>query len=165
RDQRDLNASADALDRLVRLYPDSVTIDRGELMLAENLLKLGRNAEASEVASRLIALNPEASIEQGARIAEARALVALGNPKAAYSQLMELRDKYPRSDADAEARAIIHSILASNPEVADTSSLAYHREESQLLLREGDLSEAAEQANAGLAMAPEPSVRAELVWV
>jgi len=163
--QGDLNGSAETLDRLVRLYPDSVTIDRGELMLAENLLKLGRNAEASEVASRLIALNPEASIEQGARIAEARALVALGNPKAAYSQLMELRDKYPRSDADADARALVHSILASNPEVADTNSLKYHRDESQLLLREGALSEAEEQATAGLAMSPEPAVRAELVWV
>jgi len=164
-DQGDLNGSADTLDRLVRLYPDSVTIDRAEMTLADNLLKLGRNAEASAVASRLIARGPEASIEQGARITEARALIALGNPKSAYAQLMELRDKYPRSDADAEARAIVHSILASNPEVADTSSLAYHREESKLLLREGDLSEAAEQANAGLAMAPEPSVRAELVWM
>jgi len=165
RDQRDLNASADALDRLVRLYPDSVTIDRGEMTLADNLLKLGRNAEASAVASRLIARGPEASIEQGARITEARALIALGNPKSAYAQLMELRDKYPRADSDSEARAIIHSILTSNPEVADTSSLAYHRQESELLLREGDLSEAAEQANAGLAMGPEPSVRAELLWV
>jgi soluble lytic murein transglycosylase len=164
-DQGDLNASADTLESLVRSYPDSVTIDRGEAMLADNLLKLGRNTEASEVASRLIARGPEASIEQGARITEARALVALGNPKSAYAGLMVLRDKYPRSDADAEARAIVRSILTSNPEVADTTSLAYHRDESELLLREGALSEANEQANAGLAMAPEPSVRAELVWV
>ncbi len=164
-DQGDLNASADTLERLVRSYPDSVMIDQGEAKLADNLLKLGRNAEASEVASRLIARGPAASIEQGARITEARALIALGNPKAAYAQLMELRDKYPRSDPDAEARALVRSILASNPEVADTSSLAYHRDESELLLREGDLSGANEQASAGLALEPEPSVRAELVWV
>ena len=134
-------------------------------MLADNLLKLGRNAEASDVASRLIARSPEASIEQGARIAEGRALIALGNPKSAYAQLMELRDKYPHSDADAEARVLVREILASHPEVADTNSLAYHRDESELLLREGALSEADEQANAGLAMNPEPAVRAELVWV
>jgi soluble lytic murein transglycosylase-like protein/TolA-binding protein len=164
-DQGDLSGSADTLDRLVRLYPDSVTIDPGELMLADNLVKLGRNAEASAVASRLIARNPDASIEQGARIAEGRALIALGNPKSAYAQLMELRDKYPHSDADAEARALIHSIVASSPEVVDTGSLAYHHDESELLLREGALSEAYEQASAGLAMSPEPAVRAELVWV
>ena len=96
---------------------------------------------------------------------EARALIALGNPKSAYAQLMELRDKYPRSDSDADARVLVHAILASHPEVADTNSLAYHRDESELLLREGALSEADEQANAGLAMSPEPAVRAELVWV
>ena len=164
-DQGDLNASADTLDRLVRSYPDSVLIDRAEMTLADNLLKLGRNAEAYGVASRLIARTPEASIEQPARIAEAKALVALGNPKSAYADAMELRDKYPRSDADGEARTIVHSLLASNPELADTASLAYHRDESELLLREGDLSASEEQASAGLAMAPEPSVRAELVWV
>jgi soluble lytic murein transglycosylase len=164
-DQGDPQGSADTLDRLLKTYPQSVMIDSGELMLAENLLKLGRSLDASAVAARLIARGPEASIEQGARITEGRALVALGNPKAAYAQLMELRDKYPHSDSDAEARVLVREIVASNPEVADTSSLAYHREESQLLLREGALSEAYEQASAGLAMAPEASVRAELVWV
>ena len=164
-DQGDLNASADTLDRLVRTYPESVMIDRGEIVLAENLRKLGRNAEAYPVASRLIARTPEASIEQRARIVEARSLIALGNPKSAYLDAMELRDKYPRSDSDAEARMIVRSLLASNPELADTASLAYHRDESELLLREGDLSAANEQARAGLAMEPEPSVRAELLWV
>ncbi len=165
RDQGDLNAAADTLNRLVTSYPDSVMIDRGEMSLADILLKLGRNAEASAVASRLIARAPEASIEQRARIAEARALIALGNPKPAYAILMELRDKYPRSDSDIEARMMVHSILASNPEIADTASLAFHRDESELLLREGDLSGAEEQARAGLAMGPEQSVLAELLWV
>ncbi len=165
RDQGDLNASADTLDHLVRSYPESVFIDRGEMILAEIILKLGRNAEASAVASRLIARTPEASIEQRARMAEARALVALGNPKSAYAEAMEIRDKYPRSDADAEARALAYSILASKSGIADTASLAYYREESELLLREGDLSAAEEQASAGLKMAPEDSVRAELLWV
>ena len=164
-DQGDLNASAKTLDRLIKTYPDSVMISSGELMLADNLLNLGGNAEASVVAARLIARNPEASIEQGARIAEAKSLIAIGNPKSAYAQLMELRDKYPHSDSDAEARVLVREILAAHPEVTDTNSLAYHRAESELLLREGALSEADEQANAGLAMSPEPAVRAELVWV
>jgi len=164
-DQGDLNGSAETLDRLVKTHPQSVMMDPGEMMLADNLLKLGRNAEASEVASRLIARGPEASIEQGARIAEAKSLIALANPKSAYAQLMELRDKYPHSDSDAEARLVVHELLAAHPEVADSTSLAYHRAESELLLREGALSEADEQANAGLAMSPEPAVRAELVWV
>ncbi len=137
RDQADLNASADTLDRLARSYPDSVMIDRSEMILADNLLKLGRVAEASAVASRLIARTPEASIEQRARITEARALIALGNPKSAYADAMELRDKYPRSDSDAEARTIAHSLLASNPELADTRSLAYHRDESELTAARG----------------------------
>jgi len=165
RDQGDLNASAQTLDRLIKTYPNSVMFDAGELMLATNLLNLGRNAEASEVASRLIARSPEASVEQGARLAEGKSLIALGNPKSAYAQLMELRDKYPRSDVDAEARVLVREILTSHPEVADTNSLGYHRDESELLLREGALSEADEQANAGLAMNPEPALRAELVWV
>jgi soluble lytic murein transglycosylase len=164
-DQGDLNGSAQTLDRLIKTYPNSVMFDAGELMLATNLLNLGRNAEASEVASRLIARSPEPSVEQGARLAEGKSLIALGNPKSAYAQLMELRDKYPRSDVDAEARVLVREILTSHPEVADTNSLGYHRDESELLLREGALSEADEQANAGLAMNPEPALRAELVWV
>jgi len=164
-DQGDLNSSADTLDRLVSSYPDSVMIDRGEMTLADNLLTLGRNAEASAVAARLIARAPEASIEQRALIAEGHALIALGNPKSAYAHLLELRDKYPRSDSDGEARVIVHSLLASNPELADTASLAYHRDESELLLREGDLPAAEEQARAGLAIALEQPVLAELLWV
>ncbi len=164
-DQGDLAGAADTLERLVRSYPDSAMLDRAELQLAETLVKLGRNQEGSAAAARLLARLPDPPIEQGARIAEAKALIALGNPKPAYTQLMELRDKYPRSDSDGEARALVHSILASNPEVAESGSLTYHREESALLLREGQLAAANEQARAGLAMAPEESVRAELVWV
>jgi len=130
-DQGDLKASADTLERLVSLYPDSVLIDPGEMMLADNLLKLNRGLEASAVAARLIARCPQPSIEQTARVTEGRALIALGNPKAAYAQLMELRNKYPRSDSDAEARVLVQSILASNPSVADTNSLTYHHGEAE----------------------------------
>ncbi|HSU90378.1 MAG TPA: tetratricopeptide repeat protein, partial [Sporolactobacillaceae bacterium] len=102
-DQGDLSGSAETLERLDRTYPESVMLDRAELQLGETLTKLGRNQEASALAARLLARLPDPPIEQGARIVEARALIALGNPKAAYTQLMTLRDKYPRSDSDAEA--------------------------------------------------------------
>src|SRR5579863_6775184 len=98
--QNDLAGSADTLQRLIKTYPESVTIDQAEFQLGENLVKLGRNQEASAVAGRLVARQPEPAIEQGARVVEAKALIALGNPKLAYTRLMELRDRYPRSDAD-----------------------------------------------------------------
>ncbi len=164
-DQGDRLGSAETLERLDKTFRESVMFDHAELQLGETLAKLERNQEASAVAARLLARLPEPSVEQGARIVEARALIALGNPKAAYTQLMELRDRYPRSDSDAEARALVLSILSSNPEVVDSRSLAYHREEAALLLREGQLTDAYEQARAGLAMGPDESIRAELVWV
>ncbi len=161
----DLNGAADSLDRLVRIYPQSALLDSGELQLSQVLLKLGRNAEAASAASRVLARMPEASLERDARLAEAKALFALNHPKDAYTQLMDLRDAYPRSDVDSEARTLAYAILASNPEITDRHSLAYHRSEAELLLREGQLSDAVMHAKAGLAMEPEPNVRAELTWV
>jgi soluble lytic murein transglycosylase len=164
-DNADLAGSSDTLERLVKTYPQSVLYDRGELLLAQNLLKLGRALDATAVASQLISRAPDPQIEQGARITEAQALVALGNPKAAYEQAMEVREKYPRSDADVQARAIVHSTLAANPEIADTKTVDYHLHESELLLREGELPEAEYQARAGLALQSDPSVRAQLTWL
>src|SRR5258706_609091 len=88
--------------------------DRGELQLAIIQLKLGRNAEAAATASRLIARSPDASIEQNARLVEGKALIALGNPQAAYAQLMELRIAFPHADTDAEARSLAYAILIAN---------------------------------------------------
>ncbi|MDO8434136.1 MAG: transglycosylase SLT domain-containing protein [Candidatus Binatus sp.] len=165
RDQGDLNSAVDSFDRLVRSYPRSVMLDRAELQLAIIQLKLGRSAEASATASRLIARGPDASIEQNARLVEGKALIALGNPKAAYAQLMELRAAYPHADTDTEARNLCYALLAAKPELAQADSLAYHLSESELLLKEGDLPAAVKQAMAGLAMNPEPGIRAELTWI
>src|SRR5258708_8548478 len=98
--------------------------------------------------------SPDAPIEESARLVEGKALIALGNPKAAYAQLMELRVAFPHADTDAEARPLAHQLLASNPELAAADSLAYHLSESELLLKEGDLDAAVMQARAGLAMNP-----------
>ncbi|MDB5108195.1 MAG: Lytic transglycosylase, catalytic, partial [Candidatus Binatus sp.] len=163
--QGDLNSAVGSLRRLTQNYPQSVLFDQAELQLAQTLYKLASYQDASAVASGLIARSPDPSIERAARLTEAKALVALGNSSAAYTQAMELRDRFPHSDADPEARALAYGIIASNPEIAPTHSLEYHRSESELLLREGQLSEAAEQARAGLAMDPTPQVRAELLWL
>jgi len=160
----DLSAAADSLLRLEQSYPRSVMLPRGGVELAGILLKLGRNDEAAAAASRVLVRSPEGEVEQGARIAEARALVALKNPKAAYEQAMIVRDRNPHSDLDEQAREIAYSILAANPDVTRKDSLEYHRNESALLLREGDLGAAAAQARAGLAMASKPADRAELLW-
>ncbi len=140
-------------------------LDQSQLQLATLQLKLGRNAEASATASRLIARGPVSSIEENARLVEGKALMALGNAPAAYAQLMELRTAYPHADTDAEARSLTRALLAANPNLAATDSLTYHLREAELLLKEGELSDAARQAQAGLAMNPEPAVRAEFVWV
>ncbi|HEV2170418.1 MAG TPA: tetratricopeptide repeat protein, partial [Candidatus Binatus sp.] len=161
----DLAGSVDTLARLVKTYPESVAIDPAEELWAENLLRLGRTIDAAAVASGLLARRPKPRTEQQVRTIEARALIANGNPKAAYAQLMELRDKYPRSDSDAEARVLVDQILTSHPEVADTRSLTYQLHESELLLREGALAHAEMMADVGLGKEPEPSVRAELIWI
>lgn len=161
RDTGDLSGAASTLERLGLDYPQSVLVNRGDLDRAEILLKLGRNAEAAAVAAQLVARGPEPSIEQGARIAQA----ASGDSKGAYVQAMALRDLYPHCDLDAEARRIAYAMLAANPAVADTNSIAYHRSEADLLLREGELEAAVRQARAGLAMAPEAEMRAELKWM
>ncbi|HVN64250.1 MAG TPA: transglycosylase SLT domain-containing protein, partial [Candidatus Binataceae bacterium] len=97
-------------------------------------------------------------------LVEARAQIALGNPKAAYENAMVLRTRYPLSDEDAMAREIAYAVIAANPGVADARSVKYHREESELLLREGAISKAAVQAQSGLAIATNPGDRAELTY-
>ena len=72
------------------------------------------------VASRLIARNPEASIEQGARIAEAKSLIALGNPKSAYAQLMELREAVKLVDGRAVTEASGGITLESVRKIGET---------------------------------------------
>ena len=164
-DQNDFAGSVDTLARLVKTYPESAEIDPAEELWADNLLRLGRTIDATAVAWGLLARRPDPRTEQEVRITQAKALIAIGNPKAAYADLMELRDKYPRSDSDAEARVLVDQILTSHPEVADTHSLTYHLHESELLLREGALAHAEMMVALGLGMEPEPSVRAELIWI
>ncbi|HEY6420706.1 MAG TPA: transglycosylase SLT domain-containing protein [Candidatus Binataceae bacterium] len=165
RDQGDLNGAAGTFDRLLKSYPQSVMADAAELELARAQFNLGRYAEASASAARLAARSENPELEQSARLVEAKALVALGDFRGAYTQVMAIRDQYPRGASDAEARSLAHSILVASPTVADSNSLAYHKSEADLLLREGESAGALAQARAAFAMSPPQAERAELLWL
>jgi len=164
RDSGDLAASAGTLEKLVRTYPESVTIPEAEVALSEVYLRLLRTNEAAATASRAIAMSSDSKIEQSARMALARALAATGNSRDAYHELMTLREQYPHGIHDSEARTFAYSILATNPEVAD-NSLEHHRDEATLLLKEGQHSIALNEINTGLAMEPPPALRAEFIFM
>ena len=165
RDSGDLAASAGTLEKLIGTYPESVTIAPAEVALSEVYLRLTRARDAAASASRAIARTSDAKVEQSARLALAQALAASGNVRGAYHELMTLREQYPHGPHDAEARSFAHAILASTPEVADVNSIAHHRDEAALLLREGQLSIALQEISAALAMSPPPALRAELIYM
>jgi soluble lytic murein transglycosylase len=165
RDSGDLAASAATFEMLIRDYPESVTIAQAEVALSDDYLRLTRAADAAAAASRAIASAKNAKVEPSARLALARALAAEGDARGAYHELMTLRESNPRGIHDAEARSFASSLLASNPEVANVNSVAHHRDEAALLLREGQPSLALQEISAGLAMSPPPSLRAAFIFM
>jgi peptidoglycan lytic transglycosylase len=165
RDQGDLAGAVDVFDRLLTSYPQSVNADRAELERADALLKLGRNSEAAAAAARLVARVPEGAIEPPARLIEARALFALHQPRDAYDRAMALREKYPRSASDADARQLAYAVLTDNPGLEDRESLEYRKREAGLLLREGEPALALAEVQPALAASPSDAVRAELLWI
>ncbi|HLI81904.1 MAG TPA: transglycosylase SLT domain-containing protein, partial [Candidatus Binataceae bacterium] len=165
RDAGDLAASSGNLEKLIRSYPESATIPEAEVALSEVYLRLTRAHEAAAAASRAITRTTDAKTEQAARLALARAEAASGDPRSSYRELMTLRENFPHGLHDAEARSFAYSIVASNPEVANVNSLAYHRAEAVLLLKEGQSSLALNEIRTGLAMSPPPVLRAEFIFM
>ena len=165
RDSGDLAAATGNLEKLIRTYPESVTIPEAEVALSEVYLRLTRSHDAAAAASRAIARTNDPKIEQAARLALARAEAATGDAPSAYRELMMLRESYPHGPHDAEARSFADSILATNPGVADVTSLAHHRDEAALLMREGQHSLALREIAAALAMSPPSALRAELIFM
>jgi soluble lytic murein transglycosylase len=161
----DLAGAAAAFERLRREYPESVMTPLGELELARVLLAMGRNAEAAAASAHLASVAHDPEIEQNARLVEARALLGEGDTATAYSVAMALREQYPRSDADAQARELARTIITANPAVAPSTSLDYRRREADLLLREAQPALALVQARSALAQSPPDAVRAELLWI
>lgn len=161
----DLPGAAAAFEELRREYPRSVMVPAGELELARVLLAMGKNAEAAETASHLAATAHDSEIVQNARLVEARALLAEGDARTAYSVAMALREAYPRGPTDAQARELAYAIIAANPAVAQRASVEYRRREAELLLRELQPALALAQARRALAESPPVKIRAELLWI
>jgi peptidoglycan lytic transglycosylase len=103
--------------------------------------------------------------QQNARLVVARADYASRQFSLAYAEAQGLRSSFPGGGADAEARALARLTLRARPDLVDTSSIHYQRSEATLLLREGQLSAAAEQIRAALALQPDAEARAELIWL
>ncbi len=150
--------------QLLNHYPQSVKVPQAQVALAEAYLKLGKASEASEVASKALGIFHSAAIRQPARMTLARALLAMGQSKGAYVELMLLRQHYPRGPFDAEARKLAYQILGKDPSVAKTHTVDYHLEEAQLLLSEGEPRTALRQVHEGLRLSPSDFARARLVF-
>ena len=165
REQGDLTSAAATFERLRAEYPQSVVTQRGELALAQILLKLGRNDDALAVAIHLVATTSDSSIEQNARLVEAQALAAMGRDSDAYKQAMTLRDSFPHGETDAKARALAYSLRASDSAVSTLTGFSYHKNEAALLLREGQASLALGEAEKAMPLAPTSPDRADLFWI
>jgi len=165
RDIGDLNAAESSFNRLVETYPRSVFVERARLEVAGIAFKQGRAAQARDITSRLLLLAIGSELEQDARLLQARASAAMGDPRAAYEQLQTLRLKYPRGSSDAQAREEAYALLATYPQVLDSRSLRYNKDEAELLLREGRPADARVHIELASALAPSVAQRAELTWL
>jgi soluble lytic murein transglycosylase len=158
------NAAAD-FARLATTYPLSVWAMDARLEYAQIELTAGRPDLALAAAQQVSSRNPAPGADQQARMVTAQALQAQGDARGAYAAAQELRQLYPQGASDAAARVLAYQILAAHPEIADTESLNYQRNEAGLLLREGQASLALERIDDALAMGPPISIRAELLWL
>ncbi len=158
-------AAVTSFERLLREYPESVNAPEAEVSLAETYLKLGRASDAFETASRTLKRAKASGVRARARMVLGRASLAMGDWRGAYGALMALRNEYPRSAEDAEARKLAYSILAQHPSLEKTGSARYHLGEAALLLREGAPALALRHVREGLGLSPSPQMRAELVFL
>ena len=165
RDQGNFAGAVTTFERLRNIYPQSVMTPPGELELARALLKLGRASEAAAVAAHLATQSSGTALEQNARLSEAMAMAAMGRQSDAYAQAMDLRNLYPHSGADTDARTLAYLMLAANPALAPTATLDYRKSEAELLLREGQPVLAMAQIERALSSIPSTPIRAELLWL
>ncbi len=165
RDAGDLNSAEKSFNLLVETYPRSVFVNRARIESAVIALKQGRSAQARDIASRVLLSTSDSELEQDARLILARALTATGEPRAALEQLLTLREKYPRSSADPQAREEVYALLAAYPEVLDSRSLGYHIAEAERLLKEGRPADTRDHIEKATALKPTVAQRAELIWL
>jgi peptidoglycan lytic transglycosylase len=165
RDDGDKQAAAATFQRLRDEYPQSVFAGAAALDYAQIELGLGNSIKAQRAAADLVMGRPSSSLEQVARMVEARASLALGDPFGAYTQLQTLREKFPQGATDADARKLAYSIISAHPDLIHAHSFRYHRDEAVLLLREGQPALALRQIDAALALKLQVRQRAELTWL
>jgi soluble lytic murein transglycosylase len=163
--QHDLDAAAASFTRLCAGYPESIFAARADLALADIALTRNQPAQVRQHALSALDRSEQGWVQAPARLALARALLALGEPTAAYQQILAVRRNYPHSSSDAGARALQGVLLRAHPEVAETAALPYLTQEAQLLLSEGQSSAAYSTALAALALAPPVPVRASMLWI
>ncbi|HVC43598.1 MAG TPA: transglycosylase SLT domain-containing protein [Candidatus Binataceae bacterium] len=161
----DPSAAAATMERLATDYPHSVFADQARLTYAQIEIDQGRPDLALPAAAAAANGTTDTGLEQNARLLWARALLATGDYRGAYAQAQDLRAGFPYGANDAAARALVYAMLAAHPDVADHTSLDYCRGEAALLLREGQFALAQDQIDAALALAPPPTIHAELLWM
>lgn len=165
RDNGDKQDAAATFKRLRNEYPQSVFAGAAALDYARIELGLGKSLKAQQAAAALVMRAPGGGLEQGARMVEARASLALGEPFGAYTQLQTLREKFPQDANDTDARKLAYSIITAHPELIHTHSFRYHRDEAVLLMREGQQALALGQIETALASRLAVPERAELTWL
>ncbi|SRR5579875_551263 len=163
--QHDLDGAAASFISLCARYPQSIFAARAELAAANIALTQNKFSQARQLASSALVRSDREWLQASGRLTLARAMAGLGEFSQAYEQTEEIRRHYPRSDADAGARALQKSLLQAHPELADTSSLSYLTEEAQTLLSEGQSVEAYRTAAQALALRPPSPVRAAMLWI
>ncbi len=165
RDTGDLNNAERSFNLLIETYPRSVFVNRARVESAAIAMKQGRSARARDIASQVLLLTSDSQLEQDARLILARALTATGELRAALEQLQTLREKYPHSSADPQARDAAYALLAAYPEVLDSRSFGYHTAEAERLLKEGRAADARDHIEKAAGLKPPVAQRAELIWM
>ena len=165
RDTNDLGGAQKSFTRLLAEYPQSVFANYARFELAAIAFKQGHAAVARDLTSRLLLMPLSTDLEQQTRLLLARSSAASGDERAAYVQLQTLRLKYPHGTLDAQARNEAYALLAAYPHVLDSRSYRYHRDEAELLLKEGLAANARVQISRASPLASTTSQRAELLWL
>jgi soluble lytic murein transglycosylase len=161
----DQASAADNYRRIAENYPQSILAHSSQVEYARIEIKVGNPLTASAAAHRVANETQNPGIEQAARIVIAQAAYKLNDFPTAYTEAQRVREKYPRSAVDGEARALAEAIVAADPPVTGASALRYHVSEGTLLVREGQLDAARQQIQAALTIGPPPATRAELYWL
>ena len=150
---------------LANEFPQSIFADRAELDYASVELGLGHPDLALRAATLVADRSDQPGLEQEARMLMARARAASNDFSGAYDEAQTVRSLAPAGPYDQAARKLAYAMLAAHPELADTHSIDYRREEAALLVREGQSAAAMDLIRAALAMEPPKSVSAELFWL